>query len=294
MNSSPSPYLKVTRPASIQRGISRTSSCSTFTHSTGPIPAGKTKVSGSLNGSVVYHSPAALPHDRRVQALLDRRPDGERRGELVALDHQVRAVADADLVDGREQPVGRVAGEHVRQPGLDPDAAQRQQPAALPLAGERELLVTQLDPRLPVRVGRVRAGQRHRHVEVGDPGGEGRAEDRHHEPRVDRVQHRIAPLGSDQLHDRLLVRRVELYRGEPVATPGDRPPRPLLVVIGHDDALEQIPPRDRSRDRRPDSARADDQHPHDAPPDRLPDDGRLPGRPTPQDITARRTGLGSA
>ncbi len=53
MNSSPRPYLKVTRFASIQRGMSSTSSCSTFTHSTGPIPSGKSNTSGSLNGSVV-------------------------------------------------------------------------------------------------------------------------------------------------------------------------------------------------------------------------------------------------
>ncbi len=53
MNSSPSPYLKVTRRASIQRGTSSTSSCSTFTHSTGPMPSGKSKTSGSLKGSVV-------------------------------------------------------------------------------------------------------------------------------------------------------------------------------------------------------------------------------------------------
>ena len=45
--------MKVTRCASTQRGISSTSSCSTFTHSTGPMPAGKVKTSGSLNGSVV-------------------------------------------------------------------------------------------------------------------------------------------------------------------------------------------------------------------------------------------------
>ncbi len=45
--------MNVTRRASTQRGMSRTSSCSTFTHSTGPIPAGNVKVSGSLNGSVV-------------------------------------------------------------------------------------------------------------------------------------------------------------------------------------------------------------------------------------------------
>ena len=54
MNSSPSPYLNVTRAQSTQRGISTTSSCSTCTHSTGPIPAGKSNTSGSENGAVVY------------------------------------------------------------------------------------------------------------------------------------------------------------------------------------------------------------------------------------------------
>src|SRR5687768_6679806 len=53
MNSSPRPYLNVTRRALSQRGISSTSSCSTLTHSTGPMPSGKSKVSGSENGSVV-------------------------------------------------------------------------------------------------------------------------------------------------------------------------------------------------------------------------------------------------
>ena len=55
MNSSPSPYLKVTRPASTHRGTSTTSSCSTLTHSTGPMPSGKVNTSGSLKGSVVNH-----------------------------------------------------------------------------------------------------------------------------------------------------------------------------------------------------------------------------------------------
>ena len=53
MNSSPRPYLKVTRRAGTQRGIRRTSSCSTLTHSTGPMPSGKSNVSGSENGGVV-------------------------------------------------------------------------------------------------------------------------------------------------------------------------------------------------------------------------------------------------
>jgi hypothetical protein len=59
MNSAPSPYLNVTRLALTQRGISSTSSCSTLTHSTGPMPPGKSKISGSLNGSVVYHPRSA-------------------------------------------------------------------------------------------------------------------------------------------------------------------------------------------------------------------------------------------
>ena len=61
MNSSPRPYLKVTRRASTQRGISSTSSCSTFTHSTGPMPSGKSNTSGSLNGAVV-NQPRSFSH----------------------------------------------------------------------------------------------------------------------------------------------------------------------------------------------------------------------------------------
>jgi hypothetical protein len=46
--------LKFTFFASIFCGIKTTSSCSTLTHSTGPIPSGKSKTSISLNGAVVY------------------------------------------------------------------------------------------------------------------------------------------------------------------------------------------------------------------------------------------------
>ena len=60
MNSSPRPYLNVARLQSTQRGMRSTSSCSTLTHSTGPMPSGKSKTSGSLNGGVVNHS-AVLP-----------------------------------------------------------------------------------------------------------------------------------------------------------------------------------------------------------------------------------------
>ena len=54
-----------------------------------------------------------FPHNRRVQALLDRGPDRERRREVVAVDGEVRAITDADFVDVREQVVGRVASENV-------------------------------------------------------------------------------------------------------------------------------------------------------------------------------------
>ena len=61
MNSSPRPYLNVTRLASTQRGMRSTSSCSTFTHSTAPMPSGNTKVSGSEKGAVV-NQPRPFSH----------------------------------------------------------------------------------------------------------------------------------------------------------------------------------------------------------------------------------------
>ena len=94
MNSSPSPYLKVTRRQSTQRGTSSTSSCSTLTHSTGPIPSGKSNDLGLRERRGREPAALALPDHRRVEALLDRRPDREGRREVVALDDEVRAVAD--------------------------------------------------------------------------------------------------------------------------------------------------------------------------------------------------------
>ena len=61
MNSSPSAYLKVTRRASNTRGIMVMSSCSTCTHSTGPMPSGKMNRSGSENGGSVK-KPRSLSH----------------------------------------------------------------------------------------------------------------------------------------------------------------------------------------------------------------------------------------
>ena len=53
IKSFPSPYLKVTFFAFTFCGIKTTSSCSTSTHSTGPIPSGKSKVTPPVKGLAV-------------------------------------------------------------------------------------------------------------------------------------------------------------------------------------------------------------------------------------------------
>ena len=135
MNSSPRPNLKVTLLHLTQRGISNTSSCSTLTTSTGPMPSGKSKTRHSEKGSVVPTS-VRLPHHRRVQAFLDHCPDGERGSEVVARNHHVRGVPNPEFVDVREQVVGGIAGEHVGQSRLHPDAHQCSNPSASPPGGQ--------------------------------------------------------------------------------------------------------------------------------------------------------------
>ena len=109
------------------------------------MPAGNSKVSGSLNGSVVNQPRPFSQIDGRVQALLDRGPDREGRAELIAVDNEVGAVPDADLVYGAEKLVSGVASEHVGESWLDADAGQRQQATLFPFRGELELLVAELD-----------------------------------------------------------------------------------------------------------------------------------------------------
>jgi len=91
-------------------------------------------------------APLAFPHERGIQALLDRRPDRERRRELVARDLEVAAVAHADLVDLGKEMVGGVAREDIREPRLDTDADEREQAAFLPGRRRRELLLAEHSP----------------------------------------------------------------------------------------------------------------------------------------------------
>ncbi len=135
----------------------------------------------------------ALVDHRGIQALLDRRPDGERRGEVVALDHQVGAVTHPDLVDPREEVICRVSSRDVREAWLDTHADEGHEPTVLPSRGLSELRVAETTTDFRVRLGWVRDRGVHRHVDVVTAGFEGRFENRRVEPRVAGVQHDIGP-----------------------------------------------------------------------------------------------------
>ena len=266
MNSSPRPYLKVARLQSTQRGISSTSSCSTLTHSTGPIPSGKSNTSGSLNGAVVCQPPSSqitggLRHSSIVVHIEN---DGAKISVAVVVgDDEVGAVAGAELVDLREQVVGGVPREHVGQAGLDTDPAEGQTSRALPEAGLLELLVTELDAALLVRRRRVRAGQAHRHVEVVRTGGVRTVEDRHVEDRVDGVHDVRDPVLLAERGHRIRRRGVDLRRHEAVVAERlDRLRRAGQVVVGDHAELEEVSPRRDPGEGGSDAAGADQKDSH--------------------------------
>ena len=167
----------------------------------------------------------ALPHERWIQTLLDRRPDREGRGEVIALDDEVGAVAHPDFVDAREQLLGGVAGEDVGQAWLNPDPDQREQARLLPRLVAFQLVLAEHRPGQLMGTLRVGMGERHRHVEVGDPSGERGIEDRLVEARIAGVEHRVRLDAADQLHQLGLARGVDALGAEAVALPeplGDR------------------------------------------------------------------------
>ena len=85
-------------------------------------------------------TPIPLVDHRRVQALLDRRPDREAGGEVVAGDGEIGAVADAEFLDLGEELISGVPGEDIGHAGFDSDADQGKSTRTLPVAGEFELL----------------------------------------------------------------------------------------------------------------------------------------------------------
>ena len=142
MKSDPRAYLKLAfLIVGMPRGMSTTSSCSTLTHSTGPIPSGKTKASGAENGSVVAEAvgqdrcehrdtkagrdlaprvedrartAGVLGRDRRKSRRLERNDDQaeeERRGPTPSPLNQ-RQQSDRQR-QGRADPSAAGLGEHL-------------------------------------------------------------------------------------------------------------------------------------------------------------------------------------
>ena len=263
MNSLPSPYLKVARLQSTQRGISSTSSCSTLTHSTGPMPSGKSNTSGSLNGGVVNQPAVLLPDHRRVEALLDRGPDRERRREVVARDLEVGAVAGAELVDLGEQVVGGVAGEHVGEPGLDAHPDQREPAGRSHSSATANCSSPSLTPASaygssgcgwtgssPCRGSRPRRRTRPSKIGITNRGSTA---------FITWVMPCSRTSASTEAASEAST-CAATNRSSSSAL--DRHAAPGLVVVGHDAALEEVAPRGDGGERRADAAGADQQDPH--------------------------------
>ncbi len=144
MNSSPIPYLNVTRRQSIHLRHEEDLLVLDVHALDGTDPL-REREDLRLAERLGREPPAVLlPDDGRVEALLDRGPDREARREVVSLDDQVGAVPDADLVDLAEQLIRGVAGEHVRH------ARVRR-----PCRATRGALVPPIGP--PARTARPRA-----------------------------------------------------------------------------------------------------------------------------------------
>ncbi len=183
-----------------------------------------------------------LPDQRRVQALLDRRPDGEGRREVVTLDDEVGAVAHPHLVDLVEQVVCCIAGKNIGEARLDADSGQREEPALLPALVQVELVLPEQH---------VGARERHRHVEIRAAVLEGGVENRRVETRIRGIEDGVGLGRAQQRDERLAVARVDLGRGEAViAVPLDHRGRPSRVEVGEGDALEEVATSRHRRDRR--------------------------------------------
>lgn len=106
--------------------------------------------------------------------------------------------------------------------------------------------------------------QRHRHVEVGDAGDPGGAEDRLVEARVAGVEDGVGARLADQRDERVLVARVDLRGAEAVrlAEPVDDRLRALAVDVGEHHVGEEAAPLGDCGCRGADAAGPDDEDSH--------------------------------
>ena len=112
-----------------------------------------------------------------------------------------------------------------------------------------------LTPALGVRPLGMRAGQRHRHVQVVRAGGEGAVEDRHDEARVDRVEDVGDRRARGTAAATASAEEASTWAAEKRASDRrrHRPLGPGQVVVGHDARARRSPagPRCRPRPIRP-------------------------------------------
>lgn len=164
--------------------------------------------------------------------------------------------------------VGGVAGEDVREAGLDSDADEREASGLLPRVGLGELLVAELDADVRVRLALVGSRERHRHVEVVGARGKGSVENGDDEDGVDGVEHvRDGVLAAERL-DALGARGVDLSgrdSGFAVTTLGRSAGARLGAlggVVGDDECVEEVALDEEFRGGRADAAGADEQDAH--------------------------------
>ena len=211
MKSSPSAYLNVALRVSIQRGTSSTSSCSTLTHSTGPMPSGNGNDSGPLNGSVVCQSPfsqmtGGFRHSSIVVQMLN---TGAKAKPGISRSPPSRTWTSCT---SSKSCFAACAAKTSVRPGSIPIPTSASLPARLPRLVHRELLVAELHARQLERPIGVRLRKAAGHVHVVRIGLEGAGEDRHHELRIDRVHDQVRPMGAGQLGHRCRVAGVDLDR----------------------------------------------------------------------------------
>ena len=147
-----------------------------------------------------------------------------------------------------------------------PTPDERQPAASLPLGGQLELVVTQLDAGQVVGVGGMRLGQADRHVHVVDVRGERAPEDRHQEARVDGVHDQVDAVGARERLDGGRVRGVDALGrvARRVADLSLHAARPVEVVVGEHHLLQPRTAAAQLGDGLPDRADADQQDLHEA------------------------------
>src|SRR6185295_9463324 len=116
------------------------------------------KIEGLMLREWLRREPAFIlfPNDRRIQTFFNSRPDRKAGSEVVAINGDIRSIADADLFDLIEEMILGITSEHICHARFHTESDQCEQTFPFPLFGFVELIITQLDSRFMERVSRVR------------------------------------------------------------------------------------------------------------------------------------------